>query len=134
MGSKQKTNNNRITCSKDSFSRLYPYFADLDREEFFIIHLNRSNVVMEIEQISIGGMSGTVADGKIIFRNALDRKSSALILAHNHPSGNIQPSESDIRLTKRLFQFGRLIDLNILDHIIVADNNYFSFADEGLLI
>ncbi len=122
-----------ITSSNDSYSILYPKFADLDHEQFFVLFLNRSNKLLGIEQISKGGLSGTVADGKIIFQRALEMKSSAIILAHNHPSGQLKPSHADIKLTKHLLEFGKLIDLHILDHLIITDDNYFSFADEGML-
>ncbi len=122
-----------IKSSRDCFSVLGPVYDDLDHEEFHVLFLNRGNAVIGREMISKGGMSGTVADGKVIFRKALEFKSSALILSHNHPSGSLKPSNSDRSLTKAMVDFGKLVDIQILDHIIVAGNNYFSFADEGLI-
>jgi DNA repair protein RadC len=89
--------------------------------------------VIAIRQISIGGRSGTIADGKIIFERALDDKASALILVHNHPSGQQKPSTADVSLTEKLVKFGKYIDLPVLDHLIFCENGYFSFADEGLI-
>ena len=123
----------RIKSSQCAFDLLAPYFADLDREEFRVLFLNRSNSVIANESISRGGLSGTVADGKLIFNRALQLKSSAIILAHNHPSGNSEPSQADKKLTSSLRSFGAYIDLNVLDHLIITDNNYFSFADQGLI-
>ena len=92
----------RITSSTDAFELLYPFLADLNHEEFFIVLLDRANHVIESVRISQGGVAGTVADAKIIFRSALERLASGIILAHNHPSGNLNPSQADIQLTKNL--------------------------------
>lgn len=101
------------------------------REYFLILALNRNNKVVCYSIVSMGGMTGTVADGKIIFRTALLSGAAAIILCHNHPSGNLAPSTSDIQLTNRLKQFGTMIDMPILDHIIFTPTSYYSFADEG---
>ncbi len=106
---------------------------DLSHEEFYVVFVDRANQVLKTEQISKGGLSGTVADGKVIFQKALELKCSAIILAHNHPSGQLKPSEADLKLTKSLMNFGKYIDLQVLDHLIFSDNSYFSFADEGIL-
>ena len=90
-------------------------------------------MVIKKEAISKGGISGTVADPKLIFKAALDSKASSLILVHNHPSGNLKPSEADKRLTKKVVEGGRMLDLPILDHLIFTNHGYFSFADEGIL-
>lgn len=104
------------------------------REEFHILALSRSNKVIGHSVISIGGMSGTVADGKIIFSTLLQMGScSAFICCHNHPSGNTKPSQADISLTKKLKDFGAMIDLQLLDHLILTESSYLSFADEGLI-
>ena len=124
---------NKVTSSNHVYQLLKQYFLDLSHEEFYVVFLDRANHILKVEQISKGGLSGTVADGKIIFQKALEAKSSAIILAHNHPSGNLKPSEADFRLTKSLIQFGKFIDLQVLDHLIFSDNGYFSFADEGVL-
>lgn len=123
----------KVNSSRDAFEFLQSYLIGLEHEEFFVIYLNRANCILGCEQISKGGVSGTIADGKVIFSHALKRKSSAMILAHNHPSGQLKPSESDRKLTKNLVEFGKFIDIQILDHLIVANNNYLSFADEGLM-
>ena len=123
----------RLTCSRHCYEFLYPYFADLSHEEFYAVYVNRSNRIMAVRQISKGGLSGTVADGKVIFQKALEARATGIVLAHNHPSGVADPSPADIHLTKSMQKFGTMIDLQILDHLIITDNNYFSFADEGIL-
>ncbi|MDX1652448.1 MAG: DNA repair protein RadC [Brumimicrobium sp.] len=122
-----------IKSSEDAYRLIKPYFIDLEHEEFRIVGLSRANKVIKTELISKGGRSGTVADGKLIFKALLDMKASAGILFHNHPSGNLNPSEADIQLTKKMKEFGRMIDLNVLDHLIITDHGYFSFADRGML-
>ncbi len=102
-------------------------------EEFKVLLLTRSNQVLGIVSISQGGLSGTVADPKLIFAAALKASASSILLAHNHPSGNLKPSEADIRLTRKLKEAGQFLDLPVLDHIILTQESYFSFADEGLL-
>ena len=126
-------NRYKIKCSNDAYEFLKADFLDLKHEEFYILLLNRANEIIGKEQISKGGISGTVADGKVIFNKALEMKSSGVILAHNHPSGQRKPSEKDIRLTKSLVSFGKYIDLVILDHLIITDENYYSFADNGMI-
>lgn len=126
-------NRYKVKSAKDAYGYLKSDFLDLRHEEFYILLLNRANEVIGKEQISKGGISGTVADGKVIFHRALEMKSSGIILAHNHPSGQIKPSEKDIKLTKSLVSFGKYIDLVILDHLIITDENYYSFADNGLI-
>jgi DNA repair protein RadC len=123
----------RITCSRDAYEVLKPHLLDLPHEEFWVLLLNRANQVMKCERISSGGVSGTVADPKMIFKTALENLSSAIILSHNHPSGNLTPSEADKNLTKRLREAGTYLEIPVLDHVIFTDNGYLSFADEGLL-
>ena len=107
---------------------------DLNHEEFWIILLNRANKVISKEQISTGGVSGTVVDAKIVFRKALETAlASSIILCHNHPSGNTQPSQADFDLTKKLKEAGATLDVLVLDHLIIAESGYYSFADEGKL-
>jgi len=103
------------------------------REYFFVMLMNRANKVLGVSTISMGGMSGTVADPKIIFQVALKVSAASIILCHNHPSGNIKPSESDIRLTQKIKKAGSFLDLPCIDHIILTEDSYFSFADEGML-
>jgi DNA repair protein RadC len=128
----QRTKPN-ITSSREAFDQLYASLSDLDHEQFFILLLDRANQVLDVVQVSQGGVSGTVADAKIIFKAAIDRLASGIILAHNHPSGNLSPSQADIQLTKNLKTSGKLLEISVLDHLIIADRNYFSFADEGLM-
>lgn len=131
-GLKKKT----ITTSHDAFEILQPKMADLPHEEFFVLLLNRANDVIKdypIEKISKGGIAGTVVDPKLIFKAALDHNACGIILSHNHPSGNPKPSPEDLKLTKKIKDAGILMEISVLDHIIVAGEGYFSFADEGLL-
>lgn len=121
----------QITCSKDAYEVLKPYMMDLPHEEFWIILLNRANRVLKCEKISSGGISGTVADPKLIFKAAIDHLASAIILAHNHPSGNLTPSQADKELTRKVKEAGKNLEIPVLDHVIFADKAYLSFADEG---
>ncbi|MFC6997304.1 RadC family protein [Rufibacter roseus] len=123
----------RITCSTDIYEYIRPHLLDLPHEEFWIILLNRANTIMKKIQISSGGVAGTVADPKLIFKHALENLASAIILVHNHPSGQLKPSAADISLTKKLQEAGKVLDLPILDHLIFTDSSYYSFADEDLL-
>ncbi|GAB2696758.1 DNA repair protein RadC [Hymenobacter frigidus] len=122
-----------ITCSRDIYNLIRPNLMDLPHEEFWVILLNRANVVMRKTAISRGGVAGTVADPKMIFKEALEQLASSIILVHNHPSGNRSPSAADIQLTKKLKEAGNFLDLPILDHLIYSDQGYYSFADEGML-
>ena len=121
----------KISSSKDAFEAFLASLAGKAYEEFWILLLNRANRILKKLNISEGGISGTVADPKKIFKLALDNNASSIILCHNHPSGNIQPSESDIKLTNKLKEAGKMLDLPVIDHIIIGENNYYSFADEG---
>lgn len=123
----------KMKSSKDVYQYIKPYFEDLEHEEFRIIGLSRSNDVIATELISKGGRTGTIADGKLIFKALLDMKATACILCHNHPSGTIKPSEQDIHLTKKFIEFGNLIELQVLDHLIITDRGYFSFSDNQVL-
>jgi len=122
-----------ITCSRDIYNLVRPSLMDLPHEEFWVILLNRANVVMRKVAVSQGGVAGTVADPKMIFKEALEQLASSIILVHNHPSGNRQPSAADLALTKKLRQAGDFLDLPVLDHLIYTDRGYYSFADEGVL-
>jgi DNA repair protein RadC len=122
-----------ITSSRDIYNVMRPQLQDLPHEEFWIVLLNRANVVMRTEKVSSGGVAGTVADPKMIYKLALEHLASSIILVHNHPSGNRQPSGADISLTKKLREAGGFLDLPVLDHLIYTDLGYYSFADEGLL-
>lgn len=127
----EQTERIKIKTAEDAFQLIKHLFQDLQHEEFYIILLDRSNHVIRYEQISKGGISGTVADGKIIFKLALLHHASAIILAHNHPSGNLIASVQDEKLTKDLKEFGNLIDIEILDHIIFTDYGYLSLAENS---
>ncbi|MBP6618746.1 MAG: DNA repair protein RadC [Leadbetterella sp.] len=123
----------KIKYSKEAYNFLKPYMMDLDHEQFWMICLNRNQEVMKTIQISTGGVTGTIADPKIIFKHALENLSSCIILSHNHPSGNLNPSQADITLTKQLSDGARLLDMTLSDHIIFANDGYFSFADQNML-
>lgn len=125
----------KLAASRDVFDLVHLKFGENVEtyEEFYVILLNRANRVLGISKISEGGISGTVADPKKIFQTALKAHACSIILSHNHTSGNTQPSENDIRLTKKLVEGGKLLDLPVLDHVIVAADTYYSFADEGLI-
>jgi DNA repair protein RadC len=123
----------KITSSKDIVEIFQPLLGDLKHEEFWVLLLNRANKIISKKQISAGGVSGTVVDAKIVFKFALEEVASSIILCHNHPSGNTQPSEADIKLTKKLKEAGTFLEINVLDHIIITEKEYYSFADEGIL-
>ncbi|MFZ2907130.1 MAG: DNA repair protein RadC [Cyclobacteriaceae bacterium] len=123
----------KITNSKDIYDLLKAEFLDIPHEAFWIVLLNRANRVIKKHQISQGGVAGTVADPKIIFKIALEELASAVVLAHNHPSGNLTASQADIDLTKKLKESGRLLEIQVIDHLIIAGNKYMSFSDEGLM-
>lgn len=127
---KQRKN---ITSPKDVFEIFQPNLADCPFEEFWIMLLNRANRIIGKFQISQGGVSGTIADPKRIFQLALENLASSIILCHNHPSGNIQPSKEDIKLTDKIFEGAKILDIKLLDHIIVGDEEYYSFADNRQL-
>jgi DNA repair protein RadC len=123
----------KITSSRDVFEYFSSIFGDHTYEAFYILLLNRANRIIREVQISEGGFSGTVADPKKIFKIALEYNASTIILSHNHPSGNIQPSDADIKLTHKLKGAGEMLDLPVIDHIILGEEKYYSFADEGQL-
>ncbi|MHA8066811.1 RadC family protein [Aquirufa sp. ROCK2-A2] len=123
-----------IKSSKDAFRILQPRLGDLNHEEFWIIHMNRAAKIIKLESLSKGGVAGTAVDLKLLFKSAIEQISSSLILAHNHPSGQIQPSQADKILTNKIIEIGKLLDIQVLDHLIVTANNYFSFTDEGIML
>lgn len=122
---------NKIKTSSDAFKQIGPVLADLNIEQFWIILLNRSHEVIAKRKISEGGVSGTVVDAKVVFKIAVELLASSMILIHNHPSGNLQPSRADKILTDKLVQAGNVMNVNVLDHLIVSEKGYYSFADEG---
>tara|TARA_R110002072_G_scaffold239338_3_gene397317 strand:- start:252 stop:947 length:696 start_codon:yes stop_codon:yes gene_type:complete len=123
----------KISSSKDAFQLVEGVLADLPHEEFWVLLLNRANQLITKQNISKGGVSGTVADAKLIFRGAIEKLASAIILCHNHPSGNLKASQADIKLTEKLVQAGKTLDIAVIDHIIVGNQGYLSLADEGLM-
>ena len=123
----------QITTSKDAAAAIQRHLADLQHEEFWILMLNRANKIIGKHPVSQGGIAGTVVDAKMVFKPAVENSASSVILCHNHPSGNRQPSDEDIKLTKKLRDAGVNLDVKVIDHIIVTDSGYFSFADEGLI-
>ncbi|MCG8390485.1 MAG: DNA repair protein RadC [Cytophagales bacterium] len=123
----------KISCSKDAYILMKSELMDLAHEEFWCLLLNRGNSVIKKQLVSSGGVSGTVADPKLIFKAALEELASSVILVHNHPSGNRQPSHADKLLTKKMKEAGRALEISLLDHIIFTEDGYFSFADENLL-
>ncbi len=123
----------QITSSKDAVDIFQPLLGDKSHEEFWILFLNRANHIIGKHHVSTGGMTGTVVDPKMIFKASLDAKAVGIILCHNHPSGNVKPSQQDTDLTKKIVAAGKLIEIAVLDHVIVSESAYFSFADEGMM-
>jgi len=123
----------KITSSKDAFGILSPVIGDLEHEEFWVLYLNNSNKVLQKKQISIGGKTGTLVDTRIVYKYALEFGATSIILSHNHPSGSLIPSEADKMLTQKLKQAGISLDIKLLDHLIITEKDYFSFADETVL-
>ena len=124
----------KVVTSADAYGCLKDVFPSLDyREYFYILCLNRNNKVLGYCQISSGGLSGTVADVRIIMQTALKSNACSIILSHNHPSGNLIPSEADKDLTKKIREASKFLDIPALDHLILTSESYFSFADEGLM-
>lgn len=123
----------QIKCSKDVADIFQPLLSDLDHEEFWVLFLNRSNRVISRIKLSQGGISGTVTDVRMIMKKAIEHLASGIIVCHNHPSGNLNPSESDTKITQKIKEAGNLIDIQLLDHLIISEKDYYSFADNGLL-
>ena len=118
-----------VKDSKDSFERFLPYIDDMRQEHFLVLYLNQSNHPLKVECISNGGTTTVIADPKLIFKNALNLNATAIILGHNHPSGNPHPSEDDRQLTKKLIAAGKLLDISVIDHVIIGNERYYSFRD-----
>ncbi|QTN39026.1 DNA repair protein RadC [Cryomorphaceae bacterium] len=122
-----------IHCSKEAYEMLKPQLADLNHEEFWVVYLNNANKVLKKTSISKGGISGTVVDLRVLFKEAFAHGATSLIMAHNHPSGNKVPSTADLQLTSRVKEAGKLMDIKVLDHLIITEREYYSFADEQQL-
>ncbi len=123
----------QITSSNDAYKLVKHLYEDQHVECFYILLLNQNNRLIHTSLISQGGIAATVVDPKIIFKEALDKRAVSIILSHNHPSGNLKPSQADIDITKKIKAAGHMLDIKTLDHLIIADQSYFSFADEGIL-
>ena len=122
-----------VKNSKDAFEYFYMHISDIEHEQLWVMLLNPANKVIKMTKVSDGGVNGTTADPKRIFKMALENNATALMLCHNHPSGNVLPSDSDKALTRNIVNGGKILEIKILDHIIVGIDKYFSFADSGLL-
>lgn len=123
----------KVTSSKVMYQEMYPIIGELAHEEFWVVYLNNANKIIFKAQLSKGGITGTIVDVRLVFKIALEQNAVAIVLAHNHPSGKLQASEADIQVTKRIKNAGLQLDISVLDHIIVTEHSYFSFADEGIL-
>ncbi|MBF4465755.1 DNA repair protein RadC [Flavobacterium sp. LC2016-12] len=122
----------KITSSKRVFEIMQPIIGELPHEEFWVLFLNNSNKVISKSQLSKGGISGTIVDVRLVFKLALENGATGLILCHNHPSGNLQPSDADRQITKKIKQAGDSLDVKVLDHLIITETKYYSFVDEGI--
>jgi DNA repair protein RadC len=123
----------RISSSREVFELMQPLIGELPHEDFWIVYLNNANRVLQTVRLSIGGITGTLVDVRLVMKQALERGAVALILAHNHPSGTLKPSEADRQLTLRLKKAASALDIKILDHLIITTRDYFSFADQNIL-
>ena len=123
----------KISSSKSVFDVMQPIIGELQHEEFWIIFLNNANKIQLKTQMSKGGITGTLVDTRLIFKQALELSATGLILCHNHPSGTLKPSTSDINLTNKIKKGGEVLDIKVLDHLIITEKEYYSFADEGSL-
>ncbi|WP_264512734.1 RadC family protein [Flavobacterium sp. N1719] len=123
----------KISSSKSVFEIMQPIIGELPHEEFWVLFLNNSNKILHKELMSKGGMTGTIVDIRLIFKSALEYKATSLILTHNHPSGKLQASDADKEITQRLKVAGQQLDILVLDHVIITETGYLSFADEGIL-
>jgi DNA repair protein RadC len=123
----------KIVTSQDAFRVLAPHLGDLPHEEFWIVLMNRRSKVIRKTKVSQGGLTSTIVDPRIIFGEAFKLKASSIIVAHNHPSGSLNPSEADLALTRKLVGGAKFLDIQLVDHLIIGGNNYCSFADSGLL-
>lgn len=130
--SEEVTELTKITSSKAVFEVMQPIIGELSHEEFWVMFLNNSNKILFKSQLSKGGMTGTVVDVRMVFKIALEQNATSIILVHNHPSGKLQPSDADIQITKKIKNAGKELDIPVLDHIIITERGYFSFADEGI--
>ena len=124
---------NQIRGSKDAANYIRPLIGDLQHEEFWVIYLNRRNSIIVSNKLSQGGMTGTVIDVRLVLKSALEKYATSMIFCHNHPSGNLDPSDADKKITRQLKEAAAIMEIPVIDHIIVTQSSYFSFADEGFL-
>jgi DNA repair protein RadC len=122
----------KIRSSKAVFEVMQPIIGELTHEEFWVLFLSNSNKILFKSQLSKGGMTGTMVDVRIVFKIAFEQNATAIILTHNHPSGKLQASDADIQITKKIKTAGQQLDIPVLDHIIITENGYYSFVDEGI--
>ena len=122
----------KVTSSKKVFEMMQPIIGELTHEEFWVLFLNNSNKIISKSQLSKGGITGTIVDARLVFKLALENGATGLILCHNHPSGNLQPSDADKEITKKLKLAGESLDVKVLDHLIITETKYYSFVDEGI--
>ncbi|WP_396176977.1 DNA repair protein RadC [Flavobacterium sp.] len=132
-GSEEEVDLKKITSSKAVFDIMHPIIGELVHEEFWVLYLNNSNKVIYKSQLSKGGITGTVVDVRIVFKTAFEQNAVGIILCHNHPSGILKASEADKQITQKIKDAGKTLDINVLDHLIITNNDYLSFADEGIL-
>lgn len=123
----------KITSSTNVYKLMQPVIGDLQHEEFWVLYLNNANVVLLKHQISKGGLNATLVDVRLLFKKAIELRAVGIILCHNHPSGKLKPSSSDLSLTDKIKKAGAILDVKVLDHLIITEKAYFSFADEGIL-
>ncbi|SFH97379.1 RadC family protein [Halpernia frigidisoli] len=123
----------KISSSVDAFKVFHPRLADLQTEEFWVIFLNQNNKILGKSQLSTGGINFSLVDLRVLFKLALEFSCSAIMIAHNHPSGNLKPSQADNAITKEIFEAGKILKIQLLDHLIITQSTYFSYADENLL-
>ena len=121
----------KISASKDIFLLFHPILSDLPHEEFWILFLNYSNRIIDMKRLSVGGLANAPADVRLIMKMAIEHLAARIAICHNHPSGNVSPSNYDMHLTQKVKEGGKLLDIELIEHMIVADNRYYSFADEG---
>ncbi len=122
-----------INNSREAYESFLPLIDDPSKEHFMVAYLNQGNKIIKMERISIGGITSTMADPKVIFKNALLKEATAIMLCHNHPSGVARPSTEDKQLTQKIVSAGKILDINVLDHLIIGENSYFSFAEQGMM-
>ena len=133
IGRKRQIQIIKLNNSQAVYKHIKPFLTDLPYEYFYLTMVNASNQLIKTVCISEGGISGTVLDPQKLFKIALDNYATGLLLAHNHPSGNLNPSTGDVNLTKKIIEGGKLLDINVIDHLIIGNDEYFSFADEGIM-